>query len=173
MTTFKDLLSLGHDYLPSDFGAADGEVVIDSNKGTVHPLGAEGKAVALDQVFKVGQYVSLDLHGGGAERLRFVVLGVNHDGLNAVSPQGEKGFLPWELMAAALRKSRQVFVDVLSELKDLDEDEQAIVREEIARLTRELCRHRAIVAELGDQIDKLESIGRRSSGASPNSDGGP
>lgn len=160
MTSFQDLLRQEHDYLPSDFGSVDGEVAVDSNSGTVHSVGRPDKAVALDKVFKVGQYVSLNLHGDGVRR-RFVVIGVNHDGVIGVSAQGEEGFLPWELMAGALRKSAQVFVDVLSDLENLDEEDREFVREEIARLGREIRRYRTIVVELGDQIDKLEDVGRR------------
>lgn len=160
MTTFSELLSLGHAYLPSDFSSNDGAVAIDSNEGTVHPVGTERKTVALDQIFKVGHYVSLAQGDGGAARLRFVVIGVNRDGIVAVSANGEEGFLPWEVMAAALRQSRQVFVDVLSELEELDDEDQAFVREEIERLTREIRRHRAVASDLAGQLDKLESIGK-------------
>lgn len=161
-------MSQAHNYLPSDFGSGGDEVAIDSGEGTVNPLGRLEKTVALDMVFKVGQYVSLDLTGGAA-RLRFVVIDVNRDGVVAVSAQGEEGFLPWELMAAALRRSRQVFVDVLSDLEDLDDEDEAFVREEIQRLGRELGRHRTIVAEIADQLDKLKGIGQRPSGRSPTS----
>lgn len=167
MTTFSELLRLGHAYLPSDFGSNDGAVAIDSNEGTVHPVGSDGKTVALDQIFKEGHYVSLALGDCGATRLRFVVIGVNQDGILAVSANGEEGFLPWEVMATALQKSQQVFVDVLSELEELDDEDQAFVREEIARLTREIRRHRAIASGLAGQLDKLESIGKRPSSASP------
>lgn len=161
MATFKDLLTRTHNYLPADFAAREDEVVIDSGKGTVHPLGTDGKSVSLREVFQVGQYVSLALHGGEEERFRFVVIGVNQDGLDAVAATGERGFLPWEVMAAALRWSRQVYVDVLSELEELDAEDRAFVQEEIARLTDEIRSHRASVSALSSQLDKLESIGRR------------
>lgn len=169
MATFKDLLTRTHNYLPADFPSSDGEVVIDSGKGTVHPLGTDGKAVALREVFQVGQYVSLALHGHGGDRFRFVVIGVNQDGLDAVAATGERGFLPWEAIAAALRWSRQVYVDVLSELEDLDAEDQVFVQEEIARLTEEVRRLRASVSALSLQLDKLESIGRRPALGRPSS----
>lgn len=56
MTTFKDLLSSQFNYLPSDFGTTDGEVVIDSCRGTVRPRDGNAKCVALKDVFKVGHY---------------------------------------------------------------------------------------------------------------------
>lgn len=161
MATFKDLLTRVHNYLPADFASSDGEVVIDSGKGIVHPLGTDGKSVALREVFKVGQYVSLALHGSGRDRLRFVVIAVNHDGLDAVGATGERGFLPWEVMAAALRWSPQVYVDVLSELEQLDAEDQAFIAEEIARLTDEIRSHRVSVSALSSQLDKLESISER------------
>lgn len=167
MTTFSELLSQGHASLPWDFGSHGGDVAIDSNEGTVHPVGADGKTVALDQIFKAGHYVSLMTGDSETARLRFVVIGVNHDGIVAVSANGEEGFLPWEVMATAIRQSRKVFVDVLSELEEFDEEGQAFVREEIGRLTREMRRHRAIASELAGQLDKLESIGKRPAAPTP------
>lgn len=160
MTTFKDLLSSQFNYLPSDFGNNDGEVVIDSGRGTVRPVGGDSKCVALRDIFKIGHYVSLDLHGIQTERLRFLVVGSNQDGLDAVAASGERGFLPWEVMAAALRRSRQVYVDVFSELQDLDDRDRAFVQEEIVRLTREIGKHRGIASDLTDQLARLESIGK-------------
>lgn len=161
MKTFRELLRAKHHYLPSDFLSEDGEVSIDSNHGTVHPIGADGKTVPLEQVLAAGQYVSLDLEGGGVNRLRFVVISVNHDGITAVSAQGEEGFLPWQLLAGALRKSRKVYVDVLCELEELDDQDRAFVHEEILRLGREIRHQRAALADLNDQLDRLESIGHR------------
>ncbi|WP_142847101.1 hypothetical protein [Telmatospirillum sp. J64-1] len=178
MATFRDLLNKQHNYLSSDFGANHGEVVIDSRKGTVRPLGEEGtalhlgeevKCVALADVFKVGHYVSLDLHGTAEKRLRFVVIGINRDGLDAVASSGEQGFLPWEAIASALRWSQQVYVDALSELKDLNEQDRAFVQEEIGRLTHEIRQHHVIASELSEQLDRLESIGKRPSGSRPSS----
>lgn len=160
MATFQDLLARLHNYLPADFASGDGEVVIDCGKGVVHPLGTDGKSVALREVFQIGQYVSLALDGGG-DRFRFIVIGVNQDGVDAVAATGERGFLPWQAMAAALRRSRQVYVDVLSELEELDAQDQAFVQEEIVRLTDEVRSHRASVSDLSRQLDKLQSIGQR------------
>lgn len=83
---------------------------------------------------------------------------VNHDGLNAVGPTGERGFPGGDGGGLALVA---VYVDVLSELEELDAEDQAFVAAEIARLTDEIRSHRASVSALSSQLDKLESICRR------------
>jgi|GEM_PF-4083510 hypothetical protein len=161
MTTLNDLLRSNHRYLTSDFGPGDGEVIVDTGQGTVRPADGTDKAVMLKDVFKAGQYVSMDPHDGESERLRFVILDVNRDGLDALSFHGREGFLPWETMAAALRMSRQVQVNVLSDLENLDEHERGFVREQIGRLERAIQHHRTIADELSEQLEKLEAMGGR------------
>jgi hypothetical protein len=166
MATFKDLLNRRHGYLSSDF-ATDGEVVIDSERGTVAPLGVDGKTVALSDIFKAGQSVGFGDRSDAADRPRFVVTDVNHDGLNVVSAAGAQGFLPWESIASSLRRSQQVHIESLHEMEDVDEQDRAMRRVEITRITELIRHHRAIAYELGARLHRLERIGDRPSLSHP------
>lgn len=170
MASLSDLLQESYHFDRSDFGPKEGEVFVDSGKGTITPQGrTNAKEVMLNDLFKVGQYVCMDMPFEHPGRLRFVVLDVNSEGIDAVSSRGERGFLPWEVMAHALERSRHVYVDVLSELEDLTADEKQIVDEEIGRLRSEIRHHRTALAALSDELSKLEGIEERPTPGSPTS----
>ena len=166
MTTFKDLLNQRHGYLSSDF-ATDGDVAINSERGTVAPLGVDGKTVALRDVFKEGQSVSFGDHSDVANRPRFVVTSVNQDGLNVVSAAGAQGFLPWESIASSLRRSQKVRIENLEEMEDVDEQDRTLRCVEITRIAELIRHHRTIASELGTRLHRLEGIGDRPSASDP------
>jgi hypothetical protein len=165
MRTLSTILSTDFGFLPDDFGSPGGVVVVDSRRGVLHPVGSASKAVALAELFSEGQCVIAT----GTRQFRFVVAGVSADGLDAVSPSGQRGFLPWEIFAGALRTPDRVHIEAFDDPDDLDEEARDFVGDEIERLKREAARLRGMAAALDDKRDRLKSIGGRPTMSRPSS----
>ncbi len=165
MRTLSTILSTDCGFRPDDFGSPGGVVVVDSRRGVLHPLGGASKAIALAELFSEGQCVIAT----GARQFRFVVAGVNADGLDAVSPSGQRGFLPWEILAVALRTPDSVLIETFDDPDDLDEEARDFVGNEIDRLKREAARLRGMAAALDHKRDRLKSVGRRPTMSRPSS----
>lgn len=151
MTNLQNILEIKHNYRRSDFGSHDGEVLIDSNGGLIHPIDRRANPVALNALFRDGQFISLD----PAWRQAFVIVGVNDDGLHVLSERGREGFLSWRQMAASLRLSHRVHVSTLGELKEPNRIQKGLMRADIHRTTHRLAEHRNTMGTLEARLGAL------------------
>ncbi|MBY0431727.1 MAG: hypothetical protein K2Q10_11055 [Rhodospirillales bacterium] len=109
MTTLHTLLQEKYGYMSSDFGPEDDRVFVDSHDGIISPggLASHGRAVALSEILKCGNTLTIILFPGGF-RARLVVVATNGEGLTAISPKGAIGFLSWEMLAVAFSRTSRV-----------------------------------------------------------------